>query len=49
MQSILPNISVMRRRKAYYTAKEGYAATQGIWKWNSEFYKKEQLKENSNI
>ena len=37
----------MCRRKAYYTGKEGYAATQGIWKWNSEFYKKEELVENS--
>ena len=27
--------------------KEGYAAAQGIWKWNSEFYKKEEFEENS--
>ena len=27
--------------------KEGYAATQGNWKWNFEFYKKEELEENS--
>ena len=27
--------------------KEGYAAAQGNCKWNSEFYKKEALKENS--
>ena len=26
---------------------EGYAAAQGNWKWNSEFYKKEELEENS--
>ena len=27
--------------------KEGYAAAQNNWKWNSEFYKKEELEENS--
>ena len=28
--------------------KEGYAAAQNFnWKWNSEFYKKEELEENS--
>ena len=27
--------------------KEGYAATQANWKWNFEFYKKEELEENS--
>ena len=27
--------------------KEGYAAAQNNWKWNSEFYKKEELKDNS--
>ena len=28
--------------------KEGYAAVQNFnWKWNSEFYKKEELEENS--
>ena len=27
--------------------KEGYATDQGNWKWNSEFYKKEELEENS--
>ena len=27
--------------------KEGYAAAQNNWKWNSEFYKKEELRENS--
>ena len=27
--------------------KEGYADTQGNWKWNSEFDKKGKLKENS--
>ena len=26
---------------------EGYADTQDNWKWNSEFYKKGELKENS--
>ena len=36
------------RRKAYYTGKEGYdAATQGNWKWTSEFDKKEEFEENS--
>ena len=29
--------------------KEGYAGAQGSWKWNSEFYKKEELEENSII
>ena len=29
------------------TGKEGYPDTQGNWKWNSEFYKKEELEENS--
>ena len=29
MQSILPNVTVMRKTKAYRTDKEGYAATQG--------------------
>ena len=48
MQSILPNVSVMWGRKAYCTEKEGYAATQGKWKLNSEFYKKE-LEKNSII
>ena len=28
-------------------SKEGYAAAQGNWKWNSEFYEKEELEENS--
>ena len=27
--------------------KKGYAATQGNWKWNAEFYKKEELEKNS--
>ena len=27
--------------------KEGYAATQANWKWNFEFYKKEELEGNS--
>ena len=27
-------------------SKEGYAAAQGNWKWNSEFYEKEELEEN---
>ena len=27
--------------------KEGYAAAQFNWKWNPEFYKKEELEENS--
>ena len=35
------------RRKAYCMGEGGYAATQGNWKWNSEFYKKEELEENS--
>ena len=26
--------------------KEGYAATQGNWKWNYEYYKKEESEEN---
>ena len=33
--------------KAYCTGKEDYAATQGNWKWNCEFYKKEELEETS--
>ena len=37
----------MWRRKAYWTGKEGYTVTQDNWKWNSEFYKKDELKENS--
>ena len=37
----------MRRRKAYCTSKEGYASTQANWKRKSEFYKKEELSENS--
>ena len=37
----------MWRGKAYCTGKEDYAATQGNWKWNCEFYKKEELEENS--
>ena len=28
-------------------SKEGYAAAQNNWKWNSEFYKEEKLKDNS--
>ena len=47
MESILPNASIMWRRKAYCMGKEGYAATQGNWKWNSEFHKKVELEENS--
>ena len=35
------------RRKVYCMGKEGYATTQGNWKWNFEFYKKEELEENS--
>ena len=35
------------RRKAYSMGKEGYSAAQGNWKWNFEFYKKEELEENS--
>ena len=31
MQSILPNVSVMRQTEAYCTGKEGYAATKGNW------------------
>ena len=37
----------MWRGKAHCTGKEDYAATQGNWKWNCEFYKKEELEENS--
>ena len=37
----------MWRGKAYCTGKEDYAATKGNWKWNCEFYKKEELEENS--
>ena len=38
----------MWERKAYYTEKEGYSATQGKWiKLNSEFFKKKELEENS--
>ena len=42
-----PQVSFMRRRKAYCTGKEGYASTQANWKRKSEFYKKEELSENS--
>ena len=30
-----------------WMGKEGYAAAQDTWKWNSEFYKKEEFEENS--
>ena len=46
-QSILPNVSVKWRRKAYYTGKEGYAATQASENETLIFTKKEELVYNS--
>ena len=46
MYSVFSPMSVWRM-KAYCMGKEGYAATQGNWEWNSEFYKEEELEENS--
>ena len=48
-QSILCKVSVIWRRKTYCSDKEGYVSTQANWKRKSDFYKKEELEENSII
>ena len=42
-QCILPNISIEKERMG----QERCATSQGNWKWNSEFYKKGELEEDS--